>query len=413
MDSDSLEGRADEKGNGGSPAGGRTATGKPFLRMRVLHVITALGVGGAERMLLKLVGAGPLAHCEHHVVSMLPADAMTEPLRASGARVSQLNFLGGIPLVSASLRLALLARAIRPDLVHGWLYHGNLGAALARAVLPQRVPMVWGIRQSLPTLQGENVFARIGIALNRLGSAMPDRILFNSLVSLDQHRKSGFRMDRGEYLPNGFETESFRPQVREREHWRSQWGLDEAAVVFGVLARYHPTKDHAGFLQAARIAVHERPAARFVLAGAGVREGNEALMREVRRAGLDGRILLLGEQHGVAGLLSALDVYVSSSAAEAFSNSIGEAMSCALPCVVTDVGDSRFIVGQTGDVVPPRDPASLAAAMVRMVDLGSQGRAALGAQARHRILEDFSIESVASRYASLYETLVRPARGGA
>jgi glycosyltransferase involved in cell wall biosynthesis len=381
--------------------------------VRVLHVITALGVGGAERMLLKLLAARALAGFEQHVVTMLPGGALAAPVRATGAPLHELDFLGSLPVAAGALQLARLARRCDPDLVHGWLYHGNLGATLARAALPRRVPLVWGIRQSLASLEGENRFARIGITLNRVLSGRPDRLLFNSRTSLAQHRRFGFDMARAETLANGFETSAFRPDREARGRWRSGWGVAEDTVVFGVLARYHPSKDHAGFLEAAR-RVHEvRPATRFVLAGTGVDADNEALVRAVAAAGLQQQVHLLGERSDVASVLAALDVYVSSSASiEAFSNSVGEAMSCGLPCVVTEVGDSPFVVGDTGRVVPPRDPQALAAAMIALHDAGAAGRAALGAQARERIVAEFDIEAVATRYAALYRTLVDDVRQG-
>ena len=374
--------------------------------MRVLHVITALGVGGAERMLLKLLGARALSGYEQWVVAMLPGGAMAEPMRATGARVHELDFLGGVPVVGGAVGVARQARQCQPDIVQGWMYHGNLGASLARAALPNRVPLVWGIRQSLATLEGENLFAKFGIVLNRFGSGHPDRLLFNSQTSLAQHRDFGFKTAHAEYLPNGFETGAFAPDAQARALTRAAWRVDDATVVFGLLARYHPVKDHAGFLQAVRRVRDARPATRFVLAGTGVDTGNEALMRVVHEAGLGQHVQLLGERADVAGLLAALDVFVSSSAGEAFSNSVGEAMSCALPCVVTDVGDSALIVGDTGMAVPPRDPGALAAAMIEMVDLGPARRASLGARARQRITAEFDIEAVARRYAALYDTLV-------
>lgn len=372
-----------------------------------MHVITALGVGGAERMLLKLLGAKALSHCQQEVVSMLPGGAMAAPMRATGAGVHELDFLGGLPVVGGTFALARIARRLQPDVVQGWLYHGNLGAAVARAALGRRVPLVWGIRQSLATLEGENLFARIGIALNRLGSGQPERLLFNSRSSLAQHRDFGFPMGRADYLPNGFETTAFAPDAEARARWRTAWGCDHGTVVYGLLARYHPAKDHAGFLQAAGRALAARPASRFVLAGTRVAADNDELVRAVHAHGLADHVHLLGERRDVAGVLAGLDVYVSASTAiESFSNSIGEAMSCALPCIVTDVGDSAAIVADTGRVIPARDPAAMANAMVALHDLGPAGRAALGTQARARVLAEFDIEAVAGRYAGLYSTLV-------
>jgi len=363
-------------------------------------------------MLLKLLGARALSGHEQRVVAMLPGGAMAEPMRATGAPVDELDFLGGLPLFGGALGLIQVARCFDPDVVQGWLYHGNLGAALARAALRRRVPLVWGIRQSLATLEGENLFAKAGIVLNRIGSGYPERLLFNSRTSLAQHRDFGFKMARADYLPNGFETNAFRPDAAARARWRGAWGIDENTVVFGLLARHHPSKDHTGFLLAAARVLAARPASRFVLAGTGIEGSNEVLMGAVHAHGLADHVHVLGERRDVASILAALDVYVSSSVSvEAFSNSVGEAMSCALPCVVTDVGDSSSVVGGTGRVVPVRDSAALAAAMIAMHDLGSAGRAALGGQARQRVLSQFDIEAVAGRYATLYDALTGSALG--
>ena len=312
--------------------------------MRILHVITALGVGGAENMLLKLLGAPALANFNQRVVAMLPGGAMATPMRTAGAIVDELNLLGSIPVVAGSIRLAVLARQFRPQLIHGWLYHGNLGAALARTALPKQAPRVWGIRQSLPTLAGENAFARAAIHLNKTLSHRPDCILFNSLISLEQHRNFGFDMRHARHLPNGFDTARFAPNPAARARLRAEWGVDESDLLFGLLARFHPVKDHANFLQAARRVLDKQPRARFVMAGTGVDPSNSTLLQQIAASGLSNRVCLLGERRDVPEVLAALDIFVSSSRAEAFSNAVGEAMACGLPCVVTAVGDSARVV---------------------------------------------------------------------
>ena len=379
--------------------------------MRILHVITALGVGGAERMLLKLLSARALSGMEQRVVAMLPGGAMAEQMRTTGARVDECNFLGRLAPFSGGRELIQVARRFTPDLVQGWLYHGNLGAALVRATLPRRVPLVWGIRQSLSTLKGENVFARVAIQLNKIASRYPDRILFNSQTSLSQHRARGFAVKNAECVPNGFEVSRYAPNADIRSQQRTALHITADTVAFGLCARYHPSKDHAGFVRAARLVRNARPATCFVMAGTGVDANNRELMQAIHEAGLEDRVHLLGEQRDIAALLSGLDVYVSSSARiEAFSNSVGEAMSCALPCVVTQVGDSPTVVGETGRVVPPSDHVALADAMIAMVDLGKEGRGALGEQARRRIVSEFDIEAVAERYAALYRDLTASRR---
>lgn len=374
--------------------------------MKVLHVITALGVGGAENMLLKLLGASRLSGVDQCVIALLPDGALAGPMRATGAGVEKLDLLGGVPVIQGTLRLAAHARAAAPDIIQGWLYHGNLGATVARAVQPRRVPLIWGVRQSLPSLDGENAWARTAIWLGKWLSRSPDRILFNSQTSLVQHQAFGFHGARMQYLPNGFDTARFRPDAQMRARRHLEWGVSDRHVVFGLVARYHPAKDHQTFLRAARQVAEVRPSAVFVLCGAGTEHDNQELSEQIAALGLLDRVRCLGVSSQVAEIMTGLDVLVSSSShVEAFSNSIGEAMSSALPCIVTDIGDSALVVDDTGLVVPPRDPARLAQAMIAMIDVGRQGRLELGQRARNRIESTFSLDAVAAHYGALWQTL--------
>ncbi|MFY8088439.1 MAG: glycosyltransferase, partial [Rubrivivax sp.] len=320
----------------------------------------------------------------------------------------ELDLMGGLPVLGGSWGLVARARRQQPDLVQGWLYHGNLGALLAARTVGRRVPLLWGVRQSLPSLQGENAFARTAIYLNRLLSGAPDRLLFNSRLSVEHHSRFGFNMRRSLIIPNGFDSDRLAPDPEARRRLRAAWGVGdrEGEVVYGLLARHHPVKDHAGFLRAARQVLDARPLSRFVLAGTGIHADNPVLARQVAEAGLQGALHLLGERADVPAVLSALDVYVSSSRAEAFSNAVGEAMSCGLPCVVTDVGDSADLVGATGLVVPAGEPDALAAAMQAAADWGAAQRQACGTRARERIRSRYSLDAVAGRYAALYAELL-------
>jgi glycosyltransferase involved in cell wall biosynthesis len=374
--------------------------------MRILHVITALGVGGAEGMLLKLLQARAMAGVEQHVLALLPGGGLADSMRATGANVTEVDLLGIGKLFTGAAHVARLSRRTEPDLIQGWMYHGNLGALWARAALPRRVPLVWSVRQSLPSLSGENAHAKVAIHLNRWLSRRPDALLFNAKASAEHHRRFGFHMGRMQHLPNGFDTQRFAPSPQTRILLRNRWGQPADAVVFGLLARFHPVKNHASFLRAARAVLDTGASAHFVLAGPGVHGDQRALTRTIADNGLHNHVTLLGEQHDMPAVMSALDVCVSASSAEAFSNTVGEAMSCAVPCVVTDVGDSAALVGNTGRVVAANDKDALAAAMVQLCAMGPTERQALGERARERITAQYSLEVVAGAHLALYNQLV-------
>ncbi len=170
-------------------------------------------------------------------------------------------------------------------------------------------------------------------------------------------------------------------------------------------------KDHSNFVSAAGLLAASEPDAYFVLAGRGVDDRNLVLTREIRAAGIAARSSLLGGRTDAPRLTAALDIATSSSYAEGFPNVVGEAMCCGVPCVVTDVGDSARLAGDTGLVIPPRDPAALAAAWRELISRGREGRIKAGAAGRARIAGHFSIAAVATSYARLYERAMESSKG--
>jgi len=169
--------------------------------------------------------------------------------------------------------------------------------------------------------------------------------------------------------------------------------------VIGIVGRIVPAKDFATFLQAAARLARTRPQIRFVCIGSGSAEYVRSLRDLAAHLGLEKRVIWPGELiEDMADGYNAMDIYCSSSYTEGTSNVILEAMACGLPCVVTDVGDSRTIVGETGVVVPSRDAQALADGLEQMVRWLAR-KPQLRAAARERILSSFSIDSLAQNTA--------------
>jgi len=143
----------------------------------------------------------------------------------------------------------------------------------------------------------------------------------------------------------------------------------------------------------------------FVLCGQGVDANNETLVEQVSVLGLSGRIHLLGRREDMPSVFSMLDILVSSSLSEAFPSVIGEAMSCGIPCVATDAGDSARLIADTGLVVPVREPILLAEAITQLVEQPEQRRL-LGTAARRRIQEYFGVDSMLQKTEALYERMI-------
>jgi glycosyltransferase involved in cell wall biosynthesis len=172
-----------------------------------------------------------------------------------------------------------------------------------------------------------------------------------------------------------------------------------------LIGRYHPLKDHATFLGAAKIIRQSYPETVFLLVGRDCTPENAVLQAVIDSCELEGRVRLLGELSELEAVFPALDILVSSSISEGFPTAVGEAMGCGVPCVVTDVGDSGFLVDSTGLVVPAKDPAALATACMRLLAMDPHSRAKLGKVARQRIAQQFAVEQAARQYEGMYREI--------
>lgn len=368
-------------------------------RRTVLHLITGLTVGGAETMLAKLVAASDRVRFRHVVVSMTPGGAVRDRIAATGIPVQDLGMRPGSASLAALRRLRAIVRAERPDAVQAWMYHANVMATVGTAGLG--VPVLWNIRAA--GLERHRV-----AAWSRLLAGRPAVVVVNSHRGLAHHEGLGYRPRRWEVLPNGFDVEAFRPDPTARAAVRAELGLDDGVPLAAIVARFDPQKDHRTLCAACGLARRRVPGLRLLVAGPGCTAENAELGRWIADAGLSDAVHLLGPRSDAAALFNACDVAVSSSAyGEGFSNSIGEAMACGVPNVVTDVGDSARIVSDTGVVVPPRDPEALGAAIADVLERPAAARRALGDAARARAVREYALPAIVARYEALYEAVTR------
>jgi glycosyltransferase involved in cell wall biosynthesis len=375
--------------------------------VKILHVITGLTAGGAERMLYNVISNINKLKFKPVVVSLMDTGIWGDRIEALGIPVHTIGMPSGKPTPAGFWRFINLVRQIKPDLIQGWMYHGNLAAQLAGIVTLKSVPVLWNIRHSLYSLSEEKLSSAAVIKILTPLSSFPKKILYNSQIGSIQHEKFGYQGNKTLIIPNGFDTEIFKPSFESRISVRKELFLNEDTILIGRISRYDRMKDFPNFLHAAALLLKEYPSVHFLLAGDQVNWENQMLHQLIHQLGITKHVHLLGERLDIPRLTASLDIASSSSAyGEAFPNIIGEAMACSVPCVVTDVGDSAWILSNTGKVVPSRDSNALANAWKELVTLDVEGRKALGDLARTRIIENFSLESVVAQYESLYESVL-------
>jgi glycosyltransferase involved in cell wall biosynthesis len=284
------------------------------------------------------------------------------------------------------------------------MYHGNLTASICALLSNRRVPVMWNVRHSIHDIRHENRLTRGFIRAGAALSSSPQAIIYNSRLSATQHEQLGYDASKTVVIPNGFDCELFQPRPDMSAWLRREVGIDDRSVVVGMVARNHPQKDPCNLIRAAALLAQRAVDLHVVIVGPGFDRDNADLMKAIAQAGIAARVSLLGQRHDIPQIVAGLDIATLPSAwGEGFPNVLGEAMACGVPCVTTDIGDSAWIVGATGRVVPPRDSEALADALASLVALGSEGRRQLGATARNRVLENFEIDDIIQRYEQLYE----------
>ncbi len=373
--------------------------------MKVLHIITGLATGGAERALYNLLQGGLSTKFDSHVISLTDAGTFGPKIKALGVPVTTLEMPAGRPTMAGLSRLRSVIKTLEPDLIQGWMYHGNLAATLARSMTSERAALVWNIRQSLYQLSNDKLLTRQVIRANRFFSKAPDALLYNSHLSRQQHEAFGFSSHKGQVIPNGIDLQRFSFSEHARQSIRSELTIPVAVLVVGHVARLHPMKDHGNFLQAAKIIALQHANVHFVLSGRDVCMQNVGLRQQIPDA-LQDRFHLLGERDDVADLMSAMDILCLCSAwGEGFPNVLGEAMAIGLPCVATDVGDSALIIGDSGVLVPCKDSIALAAGIESLLTQTQTQRHLLGKQAHQRIKDNFTLAAIVEQYEALYKVV--------
>jgi glycosyltransferase involved in cell wall biosynthesis len=372
--------------------------------IRILHLITSLNTGGAEMALARLVTNINRQDFVSRVVSLIPPGPVGDQIASLGISVTSLNMLSGRPTPAGFIQLIRLLRKTKPDVLQTWLYHADLLGLLAGKLAG--VPSIlWNIRTTDMDFSQYRKLSQIVVRFCALLSRFPNTVIANSQAGKNYHERLGYRPREWVQIYNGIDTNKFSPNPSAHLKIRQELGLSETDLLVGMVARYDPMKGYDNFLDAAQIVLNANPNICFVIAGDGALPSNAELWRKIGKHQLTDNIHLLGRRSDIPQLDAALDIYVSPSVTEGFPNAVAEAMACGIPCVATNVGDTAKIVGDSGLIVPARNPHLLADGMLKLLRLTDVQRKELGQLARLRIQSEFNLSRMTEQYEALYKRL--------
>jgi glycosyltransferase involved in cell wall biosynthesis len=372
--------------------------------LRIVHVITGLSTGGAEMMLFKL-----FKHIDHNAYKMIAVSLtgngpVGKKMEASGAKIICLNIDKPLKFIKTLPKNIAMIKAFSPDIVQGWLYHGNLGASIIRKLVPS-AKLAWNLRSSKPSTVSLN--SKIVRWINVKLSRFPDLIISNTQTGLDYHKELGYQGRNYKILCNGVDVELYNPNEEKKEIFRIEHNIPLEAVVVVMIARNHASKGYQLLLSCANKMIQNDTNLYFILAGRDVLLLENNLQgREFE--GLKKRLLLLDEVDGSYDVLNAADIKVLASLwGEGFPNVLIEAMALEKLCVTTNTGDSAYVVDEIGFVVPPNDEKLLSNELIKVTTMPLEKRINMGKKARLKVMKQFDILSIKNKYQDVYTDLVK------
>lgn len=358
-------------------------------KRKVCLLIPSLEPGGAERQAVLL--ANGLAKDGWEVaLGVFRGKGALESLLAPQVNYFDLKKRGRWDLLGFFWRLIKLVRSERPAVLHPFMGTACVVSIFLKPFV-KAAKIVWSVRASDVDYSSYGLVSQAAYLLECWLSRYADEIIVNSQAGRVFSEQNGFPQGGLTVVPNGIDVESFRFSADGRDRVRKELGIPMDDQVVGMVARLDVMKDHRTFLKAAERVCAVKAGVRFVCVGTG------PLKAELERLSVERGLPFVwgGPRNDMVDVYSSFDVCCLSSAfGEGFPNVLGEAMSCGVPCVSTDVGDARLVVGKAGRIVPRGDFELLADALLSTLDSVGKGGSEL---ARSRVECEYSIEQLVQR----------------
>ena len=330
---------------------------------KIIHVISSLESGGTERVLVRLITNS--SNYKHYVVSLSKDGFYSPKLRKSKIKIFYLDFTNIKNTFSSIYKMKIIFDKIKPDIIQTWLYHADLIGGMVGKICGTR-KIYWNIRGSYYT-QLTSLRTRVIVkACSLLSYWIPDKIISNSRFARKIHIKIGYDKKKFITVFNGYETKKISKNNFFLTHLIKN-KIKKNFTLFSMIARYDKHKDHENLFRALKIVKSKGYKFYLLLAGSNINDKNILLIKKIKKFNLVENIFLLGERKDIHKILPNIDINILSSVSESFPNVIAEAMIASVPCISTNVGDTKYIIGDTGWVVPPKNSLKLGKCIIHAI----------------------------------------------
>lgn len=328
---------------------------KNISKSKIIHIINSLEIGGAENVLFNLIEDN--SNKEILIICLIKKGFYGKILEKQGYRVFNINLKKDIFIFSKLFKLIFLLIKFKPKTVHTWLNHSNLLGGIFAKILGIK-NIFWSIHHDY---EYSNLFMMLEIKLlSILSHFIPNKIIYCSKSSRVNHLANGFKKDDAILIENGVCISKFKYNNKLRNILRDEFKIKKNCLVLGNISRYHPIKDHYTLLNAFSKLKQNNVNFKAILVGKGLTEENNKLTSIINKYNLQENIILYGPCKEVYKIINAFDLTILSSKSESFPITLIESMSCGIPCISTDVGDAKNIIGNSGWTIEKENYLALA-----------------------------------------------------
>ena len=375
-------------------------------KIRILHIIPSLGIGGAETFMYRLINQDKNNY--HFILCLKDKGYYGEKLEEKGYAVFALDLGINLNFFKVIQNLNLIFRSHKPEILNCWMYHGALFGTLISFFFKVK-GLFWLIRHSELNLKSTKISTLVVAKLCAFLSKNPKSIIYNSEESRNVHENSGYDQQKSLVIGNGFMLDKFYPDKADRLNLRKILNISESTLVFLHVARWHKDKDHETCIKSLALfqSQHEIDW-KVIFVGKGMNKTNAKLQELIVGNNLSERCILLGERSNTKELYNAADLTLLTSITESFPNVIGESMACTTPCISSDVGSVRGLLLNQNWIFPIKDHNQLSMILTKAILLKSNPEEWLKCknESRSLIKNKFSFQKVLNLYQSNWKTSI-------
>jgi len=366
---------------------------------KIVHIISGLQVGGAERSLFNICNSSLNDSFKQYVICLGNRGYYSQKIEEIGLEIYHINF-SSWHFFKSLIKFITVLKKISPNIIQGWMNHGNFASILALLILNFKPIIYWNIRQSFYKNKNDLFYTKFLFLFNIVFSRIPKKIIINSNISKIQLQNFGFHVDSFKFIPNGFDSNYWVRDLSFRKLKRENLGIKNLDFVIGYVGRYHSMKNIILLLKAFEIISINLPNTKLVIIGQKENDFNKFEKQIFDRIPKN-QIILLNQMYDVNKYYSLFDLFILCSVSEGFPNVLGEAMSCELCCISTNVGEASALLQDVGLIIPVDDLDALVREITNCIE-NLEITKNRGGGARNKIIKSYSLQNTVNQYFNLY-----------